>query len=83
MDILKNVFFTAMTFFRCKALNKILLKCVSMNNQEYKIRPETLNKNSNEPLFILRVFLEINAKVVVIMLMIHMLNYVFVMLLKI
>ena len=27
------------------------LKCVSMNNQEHKIRPAMVNINSNEPLF--------------------------------
>ena len=35
-----------MTFFSCNAL-----KCVSMNNQECKIRPEIINVNSNEPSF--------------------------------
>ena len=45
------MFFTAMTFFGCNALNAISLKCVSMNNQECKIRPEILNINSNEPSF--------------------------------
>ena len=34
-----------MTFFTCSAL-----KCVSMSNQECKVRPETININSNEPL---------------------------------
>ena len=28
-----------------------LLKCISMNNQECKIRPKTINVNSNKPLF--------------------------------
>ena len=27
------------------------LKCVSMNNQECKIRPQKININSNKPLF--------------------------------
>ena len=27
-----------------------LLECVSMNNQECKVRPEIVNVNSNEPL---------------------------------
>ena len=35
-----------MTFFSCNAL-----KCVSMNNQECKIRPEIINIDSNEPSF--------------------------------
>ena len=38
-------------FFSCNALNAIPLKCVSMNNQECRIRPEIININSNEPLF--------------------------------
>ena len=37
------MFFTAMTVLSCNAL-----KYVSMNNQEYKIRSETININSNE-----------------------------------
>ena len=35
-----------MMFFGCNSL-----KCVSMNNQECKIRPQIININSNEPLF--------------------------------
>ena len=35
-----------MTFFRCNAL-----KCLSMNNQECKVRLEIINITSNEPLF--------------------------------
>ena len=35
-----------MTFFSCN-----VLKCVSMNNQECKVRAEMLNTNSNEPSF--------------------------------
>ena len=38
-------------FFSCKLLNVNPLKCVSMNNQECKIKPKTINVNSNEPLF--------------------------------
>ena len=43
---IKKYFFTAMTFFSCN-----ILKCVSMNNEECKVRPEILNINSNEPSF--------------------------------
>ena len=35
-----------MSFLTCNAL-----KCVSMNNQECKVRPEIININSNEPSF--------------------------------
>ena len=40
-----------MTFFSCDVLNVNSLECVSMNNQECKIRPEIINLNTNEPLF--------------------------------
>ena len=42
---LKKCFFIATTFFSCNAL-----RCVSMNNQECKIRPVVMNINSNETL---------------------------------
>ena len=35
-----------MLFFGCNTL-----KCISLNNQECKIRPEIININSNQPLF--------------------------------
>ena len=40
----KKMFLVAMTYFSCNAL-----KCVSMNNQECKIRPKVANNNSSEP----------------------------------
>ena len=43
-----------------------------MNNQECKVRPEIVNVNSNEPLFILLVLKQVNTVVVVTILMIHM-----------
>ena len=43
--------FTKMTFSSCNVLNVNLLKCVSMNNQECKMKPETINVDSNEPSF--------------------------------
>ena len=43
---IKKVFLVAMSFFGCNAL-----ECVSLNNQECKIRPEIININSNEHLF--------------------------------
>ena len=35
---IKKCFFTAMTFLSCSVLNVNSLKCVSMNNQDCKIR---------------------------------------------
>ena len=40
-----------MTFFGCNVLDINTLKCVSINNQECKIKPQIININSNEPLF--------------------------------
>ena len=48
---IKKCFFTAITFFSSNVLNVNSLECVSMNNQECKIRPEIINLNTNEPLF--------------------------------
>ena len=41
--------FTAMTFFNLSNVNS--LECVSMNNQECKIRTEIIDLNTNEPMF--------------------------------
>ena len=41
--------FMAVTFFGCNVLNVKPLKCVSMNNQECKIRAAIMNVNSNKP----------------------------------
>ena len=54
---IKTVFFAAMTLFICNELNIKPLKCVSMDKNECKIRPEVININSNEPLFHPSVFL--------------------------
>ena len=43
---IKKMFVVAMKSFSCNAL-----KCVSMNNQECKIRPKIININNDEPSF--------------------------------
>ena len=48
---IKKFFFTAMTFFNFNLSNVNSLECVSMNNQECKIRPEIINISTNEPVF--------------------------------
>ena len=35
---IKNCIFTVMTFFGCNVLSENPLKCVSINNQECKVR---------------------------------------------
>ena len=47
----KQIFVSALMFCGCNALNAIPLKCVSMHNQECRIRPEIMNINSNKPTF--------------------------------
>ena len=46
---IKKCLFTAITFFSSNVLNVNSLGCVSMSNQECKIRPEIINLNTNEP----------------------------------
>ena len=50
---IKKMFVVAMELFGCNVLNANPLECVSMNNQEYKVRSEIININSNEPSFYL------------------------------
>ena len=38
-------------FFDCNLSSVNLLECISMNSQEYRVRPEVFNVNSNEPFF--------------------------------
>ena len=51
LRFIKKCFFTAVNFFSYNALNVNSLECVSMNNQECKIRPEIINVNTKEPVF--------------------------------
>ena len=48
---IKKCFFTAMTFINFKLSNVNSLECISMNNQECKIRTEIINLNANELIF--------------------------------
>ena len=48
---IKQIFVSTMMFFGCNLSSVNPLECVSMNNQECKVRPEIVNVNSNEPLF--------------------------------
>ena len=48
---IKKCFFTTMMFLCCNLPSVNSLKCISMNNQECKVRPQTVNVNSKEPVF--------------------------------
>ena len=43
--------FQQLCFLCCNIAGVCSLKCVSMSNQEYKIKPEVMNINRNEPSF--------------------------------
>ena len=47
----KNLFVSAIMFFGCNLSSVNPLKCVSMSNQECKIRPEMVNVNNDEHTF--------------------------------
>ena len=47
----KRIFGSAMMFFGCSLSSANPLECASMNNQEWKVRFEIVNVNSNDPLF--------------------------------
>ena len=51
----KKVLVVAMTFFSFNLLSTNSLECVSMKNQEWKLREEVNNVNTNNPVFILLV----------------------------
>ena len=47
----KQIFISAMMLFDCNLSSVNSLKCISMNNQECKVRPQIVNVNSDEPVF--------------------------------
>ena len=48
---MKQIFVLAIIFFGYNLSSVNSLECVSMNNQEYKVRLEIVNVNSNESIF--------------------------------
>ena len=47
----KRIFISAMMVFGCSFTIVSSLKCISINNQEHKVRPQNVNVNSKEPVF--------------------------------
>ena len=47
---IKKIFLTGLTVLP-SLTSATPLGCISMNNQECKLRPETINVNSDEPVF--------------------------------
>ena len=54
LRLIKQCFFTGLAFLSTLA-SVNLLSCISMNNQECKVRPQIVNDNSEEPVFFLLV----------------------------
>ena len=46
---IKKVFVVAMTFFSFNVLSVNSLECISVKNQECKVREEVINVNTNSP----------------------------------
>ena len=79
----KKVFFAGLTIL-LSFTNLNSLSCISINNQECKIRPQIVNVNSDESVcFFLLALRQVNAVVVVTILMNRMQKFVFLMLKKI
>ena len=51
-EFIKQIFISTMIFFG-NLSNVNLLECISIKNQECKVRPEIINVNSNNPIFYL------------------------------
>ena len=48
LRLIKQRVFTGLTFFSTLTGENMLL-CISMNNQEYKVRPQIINVNGDDP----------------------------------
>ena len=76
LGFIKRCFFTGLVFLsNLTSLN--LLSCISMNNQERRVRPQIVNVNSKEPLFFLLVLKQVNAVAAATISIILMQNFVF------
>ena len=47
----KLIYYSAMIYFGCSWPSVNSLKCISINNEDCKIRPQIVNLNSEEPFF--------------------------------
>ena len=83
LENIKKIFLVTITFFSCNPLNVNSSECVSMNNQECKIRAKKIDINNNESVFYPFSIKVNKCSEVVIISIIRMLNCVFLMLLKI
>ena len=80
---IKKIFYTGSLFLSglvgTTSLNVAPLSCISIKNQECKVRPEIININSNNNPIFYPFSIKINVVVIVIILIIHMEKLVFLM----
>ena len=72
----KKVFFIGLTILS-NFTNASSLSCISMNNQPCKARPQIVNVNSNNPTFYPFSIKKVNVVAIVMILMTHMREFVF------
>ena len=77
---IKKHFFLRLTILSDFTNVNSLLNCISMKNQECKVRREIINVNSNKPVFYPFSIKKVNVVVIVIILTIRTQKYVFLML---
>ena len=81
LAFIKKCFFTGLAFLstlaRIHLLNAVPLSCISMKNQEYKLRPQVINVNGMILFFFLLVLKQVNAVVVSTISIIRIQNCVF------
>ena len=49
--LVKRIFVSAIMLFGCNLSRVNPLECISIGNEECKVRPEIVNLNSNKPIF--------------------------------
>ena len=72
------MFFAGLTILSTLA-SVNLLSCISMNNQECRVRPQVVNVNGDEFVSFYLVLKQVNVVIVVIISIIHMQKFVFLM----
>ena len=79
LGFIKKCFFTGPVFL--STLTSVnLLDCISINNQECKVRPQIVNVNGDDPVFFPLVLKQVIPAVVETISIMHMQNCVFLML---
>ena len=82
-DFIKKAFFTVLTILsNINPLSGTNLKCVSMDNQRCRVRPEIVMLKVTSLYFILLLLKQVNAAVILTISMIRMQKFVFLKLLK-